>query len=194
MEKSNKGITFIKEYNLINLSKSKVKKDQIFEEIKKVDNKIQEDCKKIINESTGEIYAIVKKGIIKGVYLFQIETNENNKNLKHIKTIYTNDVPTDTREKFDNAILDGVISSVQYLEYDKVTFNNKVIELEPSKSKKDKITSYIIGAATGFIIGWIIFDEFFWGIIFGMLLSPFFNGLEVMVTNKKGRKKKNKEE
>ena len=46
------------------------------------------------------------------------------------------------------------------------------------------------GFVTGFAIGWIIFDEIYLGLVYGILFAPVFSGLEVVVNSKRGRKKK----
>lgn len=41
------------------------------------------------------------------------------------------------------------------------------------------------------MLGWIIFDEVSLGLLYGIIFAPVFSGLEVVITNKRGRKKKN---
>ena len=58
----------------------------MFKKIEKYDNTIKDFTRKIVNESSGKIFVIVKKDTIKGIYLFEVESKNDIKNLKHIKT------------------------------------------------------------------------------------------------------------
>ncbi len=190
MGKILESIGIIDGYDIIVIGKLKAKKDNLFNEIEKYDSNIKEETREIVNKSSGRVFAIVKKGIIKGIYLFEVESKDDSKNLKHIKTVYTDEVSTDTREKYYNHILDIAKDYVKMMEYDKVTLDGKVIQIDPKKSKKERILALIGGFALGFVLGWIIFDEVSWGLFYGIIFAPLFSGLEVIITNKRGRKKK----
>ena len=190
MGKILESIGIIDGYDIIVIGKLKAKKDNLFNEIEKYDSNIKEETREIVNKSSGRVFAIVKKGIIKGIYLFEVVSKDDSKNLKHIKTVYTDEVSTDTREKYYNHILDIAKDYVKMMEYDKVTLDGKVIQIDPKKSKKERILALIGGFALGFVLGWIIFDEVSWGLFYGIIFAPLFSGLEVIITNKRGRKKK----
>ena len=194
MGKFLESIGVIDGYDIIAIGKMKAKKDELFEEIEKYDTDLKERTRKIVNESSGRVFAIVKKGKIKGIYLFEVETKEDNKNLKHIKTVYTDEVATDVREKYDNHILNMAKEYVSMQEYDKVILEDKVVQVDPEKTKKERTMAWIGGFAVGFALGWIIFDEIYWGLLYGIIFAPVFSGLEVVITNKRGRKKKNNNE
>lgn len=178
-------------YDIITIGKLKAKKDELFDEILKFDGKVKDETRQIVNTSSGIVFAIVKKGLIKGIYLFEIETKDDVKNLKHIKTVYSDEVREDIQKKYDDHILNIAKDYVSLQEYDKVTLEDKVVQMDPKKTKKEKTIAMLSGFAIGFMLGWIIFDEFFWGIIYGIAFAPIFSGIEIVITNKRGRKKKN---
>lgn len=191
MGKILESIGVIDGYDIIAIGKIKAKKDEMFDEILNYDSNIKEEVRKIVNTSSGRIFAIVKKGIIKGIYIFEVEEKNDSKNLKHIKTIYTNEVEKETQKKYDDFILNIVKDYVSTQEYDKVTLEDKVVQIDPKKTNKERNIAMISGFLIGFMLGWIIFDKFYFGIIYGIIFAPVFSGLEVVITNKRGRKKKN---
>ena len=123
-------------YNMVEVGKMKAKKDELFEEIEKVDSKIKEKTRKIVNGSSGLIFAVVKDKRIKGIYLFEDEKKEQKKNLKHVETVYIDEVKEDVREKYENFLLEQLKDYVQMQEYEKVILEDKVIQIDPTKSKK----------------------------------------------------------
>lgn len=191
MGKILESIGVIDGYDIIAIGKIKAKKDEMFDEILNYDSNIKEEVRKIVNTSSGRIFAIVKKGIIKGIYIFEVEEKNDAKNLKHIKTIYTNEVEKEIQKKYDDFILNIVKDYVSTQEYDKVTLEDKVVQIDPKKTNKERNIAMISGFVIGFMLGWIIFDKFYFGIIYGIIFAPVFSGLEVVITNKRGRKKKN---
>lgn len=191
MGKILESIGVIDGYDIIAIGKIKAKKDEMFDEILNYDSNIKEEVRKIVNTSSGRIFAIVKKGIIKGIYIFEVEEKNDSKNLKHIKTIYTNEVEKEIQKKYDDFILNIVKDYVSTQEYDKVTLEDKVVQIDPKKTNKERNIAMISGFLIGFMLGWIIFDKFYFGIIYGIIFAPVFSGLEVVITNKRGRKKKN---
>lgn len=190
MGKVLESIGIIDGYDIIAIGKSKAKKDDLFEDIIKYDKKVHDETQQIVNTSSGRVFAITKKGQIKGIYLFEVETKDNEKNLKHIKTVYSDEVSKDVQKKYDDYILNIVKDYVSYQEYDKVTLEDKVIQMDPKKSKKEKLIAMLGGFVIGFMLGWVVFDEFYWGILYGIIFAPIFSGVEVVIANKRGRKKK----
>ena len=61
------------------------------------------------------------------------------KNLKRIKTVYSDEVAEDIPKKYDNYILNIAKDYVPYQKYDKVTLKDKVVQLDPKKQRKKKI-------------------------------------------------------
>lgn len=191
MGKFLESVGLIDGYDITVIGKMKAKKDILFEEIEMYDSNVKEQTRKIVNESSGVVFAIVKKGKIKGIYLFEADSKNDAKILKHIKTVYTDEVSTDIREKYDIIILNQAKDYVSMQEYDKVILEDKVVQIDPKKSKKERNLAMLCGFVTGFVLGWIIFDEVSLGLLYGIIFAPVFSGLEVVITNKRGRKKKN---
>lgn len=180
------SLGYIDGCELMNLGKVLTNKDEAFKEIEKIDDKVKEEAREMVNNSTGLIFAVVKKNIIKGIYLFE----NKDKNLNLIKIVYTDEISKETREKYSDIIKDNLVESVSMREYKKVTFGDKVIEPNPKTSKKERILALLGGFAFGAVFGWIIFDEIIFGLLYGIIFAPIFGGLDVVISNKRGRKKK----
>ena len=98
MGKLLESIGVIDGYDIIAIGKLKAKKDELFDEILKYDSKVKDETRQIVNTSSGRVFAITKKGLIKGIYLFEVETKDDVKNLKHIKTVYSDEVSEDVQK------------------------------------------------------------------------------------------------
>jgi hypothetical protein len=194
MGKFLESIGLIDGHDIIAIGKIKAKKDKMFTEILKEDNNIQNEVKELTEKNEGRIFAIVKKGIIKGLYLFEIEEIDNNKMLNHVKTVYTKDVSEEVRDKYNVVILNEAKQYVSLQEYTKVTFDDNVVQVDPKVNKKDLALTSSGGFFLGFILGWIIFNDIMMGFLYGLLFSPVITGTKVVVTKKRGRKKKNNKE
>ena len=192
MGKILESIGIIDGHDIIAIGKIKAKKDKLFTEILKVDKKIQEDVKEITEEESGRIFAITKKGKIKGLYLFEAKEEKESKILNHLKTVYTKDVKEEVQDKYDQHILNIAKDYVTMQEYKKVTFEDKIVQIDPKLTKKDKEIALLGGFAVGFMFGWIIFENPLLGIVYGIIFAPIFSGLKVVITKK--RKKKNTKE
>lgn len=192
MGKILESIGIIDGHDIIAIGKIKAKKDKLFTEILKVDKKIQEDVKEITEEEAGRIFAITKKGKIKGLYLFEAKEENDSKILNHLKTVYTKDVKEEVQDKYDQHILNIAKDYVSMQEYKKVTFEDKIVQIDPKLTKKDKEIALLGGFAVGFMFGWIIFENPLLGIVYGIIFAPIFSGLKVVITKK--RKKKNTKE
>ena len=194
MGKFLESIGLIDGYDIIVIGKGKAKKDELFSEILKADKDIQSDVKNIIEKETGRIFAIIKKKKIKGLYLFEVVKKDEQRILEHIKTVYTKEVNEDVQNKYDELILKMAKDYVSMQEYNKVTFEDNVVQIDPKKTKKEKEIALLGGTALGFILGWLIFDDFMMAILWGLIFAPIYSGLEVVITKKRGRKKKNTKE
>lgn len=194
MGKILESIGIIDGYDIILINKSKANKDELFVEIIKEDKDIKEEVRKIVETSTGRVFAIVKNKIIKGIYLFKVEEKEETNNLKLIKTVYTKEVKEEVKEKYDNHILELAKDYVTNQEYDKVTLEDKVVSLDQKINKKEQGIALLSGFTIGFVIGWMIFGKFYLGLIYGLIFAPLFSGIDVVISNKRGRKKKEKKE
>lgn len=177
-------------YDVVLLGKIRAKKDKLFEEIVKEDKKIKEEVRKVVSESNGRVFAIIKKGSIKGIYLFEVEEKDGVKTLKHIKTVNTKEISKETKEKCDKYVLNHTKEFVSMQEYDKVTFEDNVVQVDPKKTKKEQTLSIISGFAVGFVLGWVCFDDVALGLLYGVIFSTLFGAGDVVITNKKKNKKK----
>ena len=194
MGKFLESIGLIDGYDIIVIGKGKAKKDELFSEILKADKDIQSDVKNIIEKETGRIFAIIKKKKIKGLYIFEVVKKDEQRILEHIKTVYTKEVNEDVQNKYDELILKMAKDYVSMQEYNKVTFEDNVVQIDPKKTKKEKEIALLGGTALGFILGWLIFDDFMMAILWGLIFAPIYSGLEVVITKKRGRIKKNTKE
>lgn len=191
MGKFLESLGLIDGYDIIAIGKGKAKKDELFSEILKTDKEIQNEIKKLTEKETGRIFAIVKKKKIKGIYLFEVVKKDEERILEHIKTVFTKEVKEETQNKYDEMMLKIAKDYVSSQEYNKVTFEDNVVQIDPKKSKKDIELALLGSFALAFVLGWIIFNDFMMGIIWGIIFSPTYSGLKVVITKKRGRKKKN---
>ena len=180
-------------YDLISIGLVKAKAEGFFDELKKQDSSIQEDVCNTIKNGKGYCLGVVKKKELYGVYLFEIKQKEDSKELKHVKTVFSDEVSKESREKYDVFVEKTLKDFVTSLEYDKVTLEDKVIELDPKDNSLLQTAGIsITGYVCGFIFGWLVFDDILWGFLYGMIFMPLFNEVNVVVRNKRGRKKDNK--
>ena len=176
MGKFLESIGLIDGYDIIAIGKRKAKKDELFSEILKTDKDIQSDVKNIIEKETGRIFAIIKKKKIKGLYIFEVVKKDEQRILEHIKTVYTKEVNEDVQNKYDELILKMAKDYVSMQEYNKVTFEDNVVQIDPKKTKKEKEIALLGGTALGFILGWLIFDDFMMAILWGLIFAPIYSG------------------
>ena len=174
-------------YDIVTIGKLKAKNDELFEEIEKIESNIKNEIRDIVNTSSGKVFAIIKKRKIKGIYLFKIEDKDN---LRLLKTIYVDEVSEDIQNKYDEFILKIAKDYVSTQEYKKVIIDEKVVHVATNNNAKNIYYSSFGGFIAGFMIGWLIFDDVIWGLMYGTLFAPIFGGVNVVVSNKRGRKKK----
>jgi F0F1-type ATP synthase assembly protein I len=175
------------EMNLV--GKLRLKKEELFEEIKKKDKDIIEKCKKVL-ENGGNIYSYEKDKKIKALYVFEKEKRDNENVLVNKTNIYTKEIDDKLKVKLDERIKEELKEKISLLEYKKVYINDEVMQLDPKKSKKEIYLSLIGGALLGFIFGWFILEDIFFGIIWAVVFAGIFSSLDVVVSTKPGRKKK----
>ena len=77
MGKILESIGIIDGHDIITSGKNKAKKDELFDEISKYDSNVKDETRKIVNTSSGRVFAITKNGSIKGIYLFEVEIKED---------------------------------------------------------------------------------------------------------------------
>ena len=197
----------IEGYDINEISKRKAKNTELFEEIKKVDSEIQEKVQKCLEKNNYIIYGITKNkkikcleknnyiiyGIkknkkIKGIYIFK----EENNSLINTERIFTNEINDNIKNKYDKCLIEINKELVANGIYEKVIIGENVINIDPKEDKKISKLSIVISIIIGTLLAYIIFENIVTAIIFGLLLGPAFTGIEVIVTKKRGRKRKNK--
>lgn len=193
MGKTLESMGLIEGYNIKPLKKNMANKDELFEEIEKYDIEVKEQARKILNDPLGgECWIIIKKDKIKGIYLFELEIKNDKNNLKHIKTVYTDELTEEICKKYEEIMLNVVKEYVSMKDYDKAIFEDNVIQTNTKLEKKEKVKDYIIGCLFGILFGWIFFDEIIIGLILGIIVwGPIFLEIDVVVTKKRKKKQKN---
>lgn len=178
----------IEGYDINEISKKKAKNTELFEEIKKVDSEIQEKVQKYLEKNNYTIYGITKNKKIKGIYIFKKENNS----LINTERIFTNEINDNIKNKYDKCLIEINKELVANGIYEKVIIGENVIKIDPKEDKKISKLSIVISIIIGTLLAYIIFENIVTAIIFGLLLGPAFTGIEVIVTKKRGRKRKNK--
>lgn len=178
----------IEGYDINEISKRKAKNTELFEEIKKVDSEIQEKVQKCLEKNNYTIYGITKNKKIKGIYIFK----EENNSLINTERIFTNEINDNIKNKYDKCLIEINKELVANGIYEKVIIGENVIKIDPKEDKKISKLSIVINIIIGTLLAYIIFENIVTAIIFGLLLGPAFTGIEVIVTKKRGRKRKNK--
>ena len=178
----------IEGYDINEISKRKAKNTELFEEIKKVDSEIQEKVQKCLEKNNYTIYGITKNKKIKGIYIFKKENNS----LINTERIFTNEINDNIKNKYYKCLIEINKELVANGIYEKVIIGENVIKIDPKEDKKISKLSIVISIIIGTLLAYIIFENIVTAIIFGLLLGPAFTGIEVIVTKKRGRKRKNK--
>lgn len=178
----------IEGYDINEISKRKAKNTELFEEIKKVDSEIQEKVQKCLEKNNYTIYGITKNKKIKGIYIFK----EENNSLINTERIFTNEINDNIKNKYDKCLIEINKELVANGIYEKVIIGENVIKIDPKQDKKISKLSIVINIIIETLLAYIIFENITTAIIFGLLLGPCFTGLEVIITKKRGRKRKNK--
>ena len=167
-------------YDIVSIGAVKAKNDELFTEILKVDKKVQEEAVEVLKNGKGFVYAIMKEKKIYGLYLFESIIKEESRELKHVKTVYSKEVPKEVHEKYDEQIEHFAKDFVTTLEFDKVTLEDKVVQIDPAKEGNGKYFAMICGYLCGFTLGWIVFDDILWGFLYGMIFMPLFSEVNVI--------------
>lgn len=178
----------IEGYDINKISKRKAKNTELFEEIKKVDGEIQEKVQKCLEKNNYTIYGITKNKKIKGIYIFK----EENNSLINTERIFTNEINDNIKNKYDKCLIEINKELVANGIYEKVIIGENVIKIDPKQDKKISKLSIVISIIIGTLLAYIIFENIVIAIIFGLLSGPAFTAVEVIVTKKRGRKRKNK--
>ena len=177
-------------YDLSEYGKISIKKEGIFEVLEKKDKNIKEEALDIINEGKGVIFGISKKNILYGIYLFKEEKKNKKKVLTLTKKVFDKELEKETVKKYDDYLLDILKDSLIASGYKQIIIDDQVIQIDPSLSTPVLIISMLGGFALGAMLGWMVFEDVIFTILWGLVFAPLFSGIEVVVVKKKKRKKK----
>ena len=165
-------VGYIKGYDICNVTKRKIEKEEFLSEIQIKDSKIKE---KIINvlENKGCVYGLKKKGIFKAIYIFDNKKVDNKKVLKFNKSLYVEEA-RDKKEQFEKAIIEELKEKVTMEEVSKVDWGD--IEIEPNKIAGFSGLTFSVCISLGIIYG-MLFDNLALGISFGVAIGLCFGAV-----------------
>ena len=186
----------VKEYRVIEITKKVLeKKKWSLEEFDKESlDKIDE-----ILDNDGLIFAlgrkVDKKKIIKGLYLFNKQTKDDEIIIVFDKTIFVEDIRDEVIFEFEDAIDSFLGAAVSEKKVKKAYFKDKEYEVKIVKIGKYEVSATILWILWG-AITWILTQDVFWlclGVIFGTTCGYVVkvNGKVISVKKSKNKKKKN---
>lgn len=178
----------IEGYDIVEINKRKANKTELFDEIINIDDKIQEKIQKYLEKNNYIIYGITKNKKIKGLYIFK----EENNNLINIERIFTDEINDNIKNKYDKCLLEINKELVESGIYEKIVIGDNVLKIDQKQDKKVNKLSMVTNTIIGILFGYIIFQNIFIALIIGLLAGPSYTGIEVIITKKRGRKRKNK--
>lgn len=175
----------IEGYNIEEISKRKAKKSELFDDIKKIDSKIQEKVQNNLEKNNYIIYGITKNKKIKGIYIFK----EENSSLINTERIYTNEIDDNIKNKYDKYLLKSYIELVANGIYNSVIIGDNVLKPKQQKKKKKNKISILFGFIIGFLVSYIIFKNIFIALVFGLLVGFSPTEAETIISKKRKKKK-----
>ena len=186
----------VKEYRVIEITKKVLeKKKWSLEEFDKESlDKIDE-----ILDNDGLIFAlgrkVDKKKIIKGLYLFNKQTKDDETIIVFDKTIFVEDIRDEVIFEFEDAIDSFLGAAVSEKKVKKAYFKDKEYEVKIVKIGKYEVSATILWILWG-AITWILTQDVIWlclGVIFGTTCGYVVkvNGKVISVKKSKNKKKKN---
>lgn len=186
----------VKEYRVIEITKKVLeKKKWSLEEFDKESlDKIDE-----ILDNDGLIFAlgrkVDKKKIIKGLYLFNKQTKDDEIIIVFDKTIFVEDIRDEVIFEFEDAIDSFLGAAVSEKKVKKAYFKDKEYEVRIVKIGKYEVSATILWILWG-AITWILTQDVFWlclGVVFGTTCGYVVkvNGKVISVKKSKNKKKKN---
>ena len=175
----------IEGYNIEEIDKRKAKKSELFDDIKKIDNKIQEKIQNNLEKNNYIIYGITKNKKIKGIYIFK----EENSSLINTERIYTNEIDDNIKNKYDKYLLKSYIELVANGIYNSVIIGDNVLKPKQQKKKKKNKISILFGFIIGFLVSYIIFKNIFIALVFGLLVGVSPTEAETIISKKRKKEK-----
>lgn len=175
----------IEGYNIEEIDKRKAKKSELFDDIKKIDNKIQEKIQNNLEKNNYIIYGITKNKKIKGIYIFK----EENSSLINTERIYTNEINDNIKNKYDKYLLKSYIELVANGIYNSVIIGDNVLKPKQQKKKKKNKISILFKFIIGFLVSYIIFKNIFIALVFGLLVGVSPTETETIISKKRKKEK-----
>lgn len=176
----------IEGYNIEEIGKRKAKNSELFDEIKKIDSKIQEKVQNNLEKNNYIIYGITKNKKIKGIYIFK----EENNSLINTERIFTNEINDNIKNKYDKYLLKSYTELVANGIYNSVIIGDNVLKPKQQKKKKKNKISTLFGFIIGFLISYIIFKNIFIALVFGLLVGISPTEAETIISKKRNKEKK----
>ena len=185
----------IKEYKVLEVTKKTLeKKKWIFDEL---DGKVVKEIEETL-ENKGFVFAlgkkIDKKKIIKGVYIFKLESKDDEKVLIFDKKVFAEEIREEVIFEFEDAIDSVLGSAVSEKHVNKAVFGEKEFEIKKVKIGKYEVSTTLLWLIWG-LITWILTDDVLWfclGIVFGTSMGYVVkvNGKQIATNELKRAKKK----
>lgn len=206
-------IDTVKDYNIYTINEKRLKRPDFGENLKDmVDITELKELIAATISAQGRVYGINKKKELIGVYIFEKTENyfvtEEGSTVKlgahevdfdkfwygsctaafcFKKRICLDELKEYT-EQIEKKLKADLTSQIIYGNVAGVEWNDQLMYRKHLKEKQDKgITAsigYISGFALGFIFGWIIFDEWYMGLCFGVSYSMLWGGCGIAIANK----------
>ena len=175
----------IEGYNIEEIGKRKAKNSELFDDIKKIDSKIQEKVQNNLEKNNYIIYGITKNKKIKGIYILK----EENSSLINTERIYTNEINDNIKNKYDKYLLKSYIELVANGIYNSVIIGDNVLKPKQQKKKKKNKISILFGFIIGFLVSYIIFKNIFIALVFGLLVGVSPTETETIISKKRKKEK-----
>ncbi len=176
----------IEGYNIEEIGKRKAKNSELFDEIKKIDNKIQEKVQNNLEKNNYIMYGITKNKKIKGIYIFK----EENNSLINTERIFTNEINDNIKNKYDKYLLKSYIELVANGIYNSVIIGDNVLKPKQQKKKKISILNLFNGFTIGFI-HYIIFKNIFIALLAGLIIVlSSIEPTQAIISKKRNKEKK----
>ena len=148
----------VKEYNINQITLKMI--DNVkwdFSEIESKNSEIKNYLKDII-KNEGVVYSLNKKKVFKAIYVFKMEKVDDKKSLVFDKKISLKELTAEVIEEFEKDIVTILGEEVASNEFEKATWDDKVIEPNTIKIGKWEIPVTLAWVLLG-VVCCILFDE-----------------------------------
>jgi hypothetical protein len=160
-----------KDYRLCDVSKNKANQIEFIKELKEKDSKVVEKIIAIL-DNHGLVYGFKKDIILKAIYLFKKEKDDEKYILKLEESIMTDEITDEMKDELERQLLEELSEYVAFEDYSKVVFNNKEVVPKTVRIGKTNVALGGLIFALGTIIG-ILFmgDSWYLGVCIGLFLG-----------------------